>query len=97
MIWSLDHLTPEEFFSVPSEVGLPINVIHCLIARAEAVVLLLHEQSKEPTIANALWAVDGDLQMLRAVIDSAHQAARQAAASARDVTLDTADDTEVQS
>lgn len=82
---SYDYDAPEDFITVPLEAGFPINAITCVIARTEAVVLLLHEQfdgtnksrPKDPNIANALWSVEGDLQMLKTLIEAAYQSTRQ--------------------
>lgn len=82
---SSDFYTPEDFIVVQQEHGFPINAITCLIARAEAVVLLLHERfdgtfgghTKDECVANALWSVDGDLRMLRTMIEAAYCSTRQ--------------------
>ncbi len=69
--------TPENFFSPSSnlEPGLPIDAINCQISRTMAVVLLLASQFDgtsdarlaDKHIANALWAVQGDLERLHAL------------------------------
>lgn len=77
--------TPEDLFAVRPDAppGLPVDALHCAIARAEAVVLLLcnefnGQNSDGPSlnnthIAGALWSVEGYLAEIRAMVDHAYR------------------------
>ncbi|MCO7557453.1 Rha family transcriptional regulator [Metapseudomonas otitidis] len=81
--------TPEAFFSQPPnlEPGLPIDAINCQIRRTDATVALLISQFdgtcegrlSDTHIANALWAVQGDLERLHALFSFGWRASRTAA------------------
>lgn len=70
--------TPEHFFSSSPnlEPGLPIDAINCQLGRTMAVVSLLMSQFdgtcedrlSDTHIVNALWAVQGDLERLHAML-----------------------------
>lgn len=74
-----DFGTPEELLSVAGDLppGYPIDAIDCALGRAEALLALLLSQFDcagagrlaDKIICNALWAVSGDLTILRKLID----------------------------
>ena len=72
--------TPEDLLTVRASLapGLPIDAIHCLMSRSQAVIEMLMNQFDEPddgrrctdaTISNALWSLRGDFDMLEKLID----------------------------
>jgi hypothetical protein len=77
------YSTPEDVMRVPSDVpaGYPIDAIDCALSRADAVVVLLSgqfdgtgaERLADHIVSNALWAVRGELAMLRQLFEHDHQ------------------------
>ena len=71
--------TPENVLSVADDLpsGYPIDAIDCALSRAEALMALLSGQFDgtgagrlvDSIICNALWAVSGDLALLRKLLD----------------------------
>lgn len=80
--------TPEDLFSIrpDAEPGLPVDALHCALARAQATLHMVMTQfdgTQEPTfssevICNALWGVEGNLQMIEQMVKFAWAAERGA-------------------
>lgn len=71
--------TAEAFLTVPSDMppGYPVDAIHCALSRADAVLRMVSGQFDgsggdrycDDIICNALWAVSGEIQLLKTLID----------------------------
>ncbi|SFP27469.1 hypothetical protein SAMN05216229_101258 [Geopseudomonas sagittaria] len=91
------YSTPEDVLRVPGDVppGYPIDAIDCALSRADAVVVLLSgqfdgtgaERLADHIVSNALWAVRGELAMLRQLFEHGHQTEAQRVAEDLDKAL----------
>ena len=89
--------TPEDVLAVPADVpaGYPINAMECALSRADAVLVLLSGQFDgtgdgrlaDHVICNALWAVSGELAILRKLLDHGRRTEGQRAAEDLDKAL----------
>ncbi|SDU04760.1 hypothetical protein SAMN05216296_1472 [Pseudomonas pohangensis] len=80
--------TPEDVLTVPENMpaGYPVDAISCAIARADAMLLLIEGQFDaddgrlaDHVIANALWAVRGELAVIGKLVDHGHNTEQETA------------------
>ena len=89
--------TPEQALAISADVpaGYPIDAIDCALSRADAVLDLLACQfdgADSPRLAdniisNALWAVSGELALLRKLFEHGHKTEEQRVADDLDKAL----------
>lgn len=76
--------TPEAMLSVDAGVPneLPIDALTCALSRADSILVMVntffngsikHGRPNDFVIANALWSVQGDLELIRKMVDFAYR------------------------
>lgn len=89
--------TPEDVLSMPGDVppGYPVDAIDCALSRADAVLALLSGQFDgtcdsrlaDHIVNNVLWAVRGELGLLRKLFEHGHKTEEQRVAEDLDRAL----------
>ena len=78
--------TPETLFTIPGNVepGYPLDAIECALSRADATLLLLSgqfdgagaERLADDAIGNVLWAVRGEIGLLKKMVAHGYKTER---------------------
>ncbi|MDM1707699.1 hypothetical protein [Thiopseudomonas alkaliphila] len=86
--------TPEDVLVMHPEAGagIKIDAIECALSRAQSVINLLSPyfngiikdvKPSDGVIADALWSIQGELELIRKLANHAHESQRQLASSVK--------------